>query len=263
MTDVAAQLESLRARIASHNEADTSPENLQYLAIIQTGDVFHLDFYGECFEKSFIDLLNTIAAPDVARSIGSLVFRGPDEGANGTLNWNIEPMLATDATFSRLERFSIRLNQPGDHNCPIAGADYDENGVLAKLLSKAPRVHELTVPSAPDSSFFEVGERPVRCLSVDAGYDTQDFVANFARSSCFPNLKCLEWGEYNQTHMDDYLENCTPMEHYQELFRSNAFGSVTKFVWRNPACTDDEIKDLKTLKPGLQLLVVRYSDEFV
>ncbi len=263
MPDVAEQLESLRRRIADRNDPDTSADCLQHLAITQTGDVFNLDFYGDCFEESFDDLLSTLAAPDVARGIRSLILRGPDEGANGTHNWDIEPMLATDASFPQLETFSIQLNQPADHNRSIVGSDYDEDGILAQLLFKSPRIQELTVPSAPNGAFFDVGERPIRLLSVDAGYDTQDFVSNLAKSSCFPNLQCLEWGEYNETYLDEYLANCTPTEYYQELFRSDAFGSVTRFVWRNPVCTDDEIKELKELKPNLQLLVVRSSDDYV
>lgn len=262
MPDVAEQLESLRQRIAGRNEPDTSPDDLQHLAITQIGDVFNLDFYGDCFEDSFDDLLSTLAAPDVARGIGSLILRGADEGANGTHNWDIEPMLAADATFPQLETFSIQLNKPGDHNRSIVASNYDEDGILARLLSKSPRMQELTIPSAPNGAFFDVGERRIRFLSVDAGYSTQDFVSNLAKCSCFPNLQCLEWGEYNETYMDEYLANCTPTENYRELFRSSAFGSVTRFVWRNPVCTDDEIKELKALKPGLQLLVVRYSDDY-
>lgn len=263
MPQILEQLDALRRRIADRNEPDTSAEYLQHLAITQTGDVFNLEFYGDCFEESFDDLLNTLAAPAVARSIGSLILRGPDEGANGTHNWDIEPMLATVATFPQLKTFSIQLNQPADHNRSIVASDYDEDGILALLLSKSPRMQELTIPSAPSQAFFEVGERPLRFLSIDAGYDTQDFIANLAKSSCFPNLQCLEWGEYNETYTDENLANCTPTESYRELFQSGAFGSVTRFVWRNPVCTDDEIRELKAMKPGLQLFVVRHSADYV
>ncbi len=262
MPDLAEQLESLRQRIASGNDPDTSAEYLSRLAVTQIDNVFHLDFYGGCFENGFADLLNTVATPDVAPAIASLQLRGPDEGANGTHNWDIEPMVATDATFAQLETFSIQLNQPADHNRSIVGAGYDEDGLLSRLLSKSPRIQSLTVPSAPNRAFFDIAERPLRFLSVDAGYDTQDFISNLAVSSCFPNLQCLEWGEYNETYIDDYRVNCTPMENYHELFRSKAFDAVRRFVWRNPICEDDEIKELKAMKPELQILIVRYSDDY-
>lgn len=264
MLDIAEQLELLRQRIAARNESDLPVNYLQHVAITQTGDVFNLDFYGECFDESYEDLLSTLATPEVAPCIRSLILRGPDEGANGTQNWDITPLLATDAMFSQLETFSIQLNQPAAHNRPIIGSDEDEDqgGILAQLLAKSPRIQELTVPSAPNAAFFEVGQRPIRFLSVDAGYDTQDFVHNLAKSSCFPNLQCLEWGEYHETYLDNYSINCTPTKHYQEMFHSNAFDSVQRFVWRNPVCTDSDIQALQALRPNLQLLVVYYSDHY-
>lgn len=263
MPNVSEQIESLRRRIGQRNESDVPGTYLQRLAVTQTDDQFNLDFYGDSFEDNYFDLLNTIAQADIAPQMRSLILRGPDEGANGTHNWDIEPLVATDATFLNLDTFAIQLNQPADHNRSIVSSDYDENGILAKLLAKSPKLCELTVPSAPNAAFFDVGERPIRFLSVDAGYDTQDFISNLAKSSCFPALYCLEWGEYNETYMDDYLANCTPTHHYRELFQSNAFRPIARFVWRNPVCTDDEINELKNLKPDLQLLVVRFSDHYV
>lgn len=263
MPDVAEQLEALRQRIAGRNEPDMPGAYLQRLAITSTASQFNLDFYGETLEDSYFDLLATIAKPEIAPHIRSLILRGPDEGANGTHNWDIGPLLETDAAFPELETFSVQLNQPADHNRSVIGADYDEDGILAKLLAKSPKMREFTVPSAPNAAFFGVGQRPIRFLSVDAGYDTQDFISNLAKSSCFPNLYCLEWGEYNETYMDDYLASCTPVDHYRQLFQSGAFAKVARLVWRNPVCTDDEINELKELKPDLQLLVVRFSDHYV
>lgn len=263
MPNVAEELESLRHRIADLNDAELPAAYLQSLAITQIGDVFHLDFYGDCFEEGYEDLLNTLANPEIAARVRSLILRGPDEGANGTKNWDIEPLLATKASFPELETFAIQLNRPADHNRSVVAADHEEHGVLARLLTKAPRLQELTVPSAPNSSFFETGHRPLRFLSVDAGYDTQNFISHLAGSTCFPELRTLEWGEYHENYMDDYLTRCTSLDDYRELFQSEAFGSVTRFVWRNPVCTEEEIRELKALKPDMQLLVVRCSNEYV
>lgn len=263
MPKIAEQLESLRQRIADTNEPDTGPDYLERVAITPTGGVFHLDYHGDPAGDGFGDLLQTLALPDIAPCIRSIVLRGPDEGANGTRNWDIEPLLATDATFPQLKMFSIQLNQPADHNRSIVGADYEEDGMLARLIAKAPGIEELTAPSAPSAAFFEVGSRPIRLLNIDAGYNTQDFILNLAKSSCFPNLQCLQWGEYHETYIEDYLANCTPLEHYRELFRSTAFASVRSFLWRNPTCTDEEIRELKAMTPALQLLVVRDSSRYV
>ncbi len=188
MQNALATLKSLQQRIADRNELDIAIEYLPRLTIVQTGKLFHLDFYGNPFEDSYLDTINTVAQAEIAPLIRSLIFRSYDEGANGTLSWDIEPLLNTDVTFSELKTFTIQLNQPGQHNRSIVAADYDEDGVLAKLLQKSPNLAELTVPSAPDASFFNIGDRPICHLNIDAGYDTQDFISNLAKSSCFPHL---------------------------------------------------------------------------
>ena len=262
MPHVGGQLELMRQRIASCNDSDSPGNYLQRVTITQTGELYNIDFHGDSFDESYIDLLCTLAIPDVATFLRSLILRGPDEGANGTHNWDLEPLLATNATFTQLESFSVQLTQPADHNRSVIGRVYEEDGVLTRLLAKSPRMKELTVPSAPSASFFDVGQRPIRFLSVDAGYDTQAFISNLAKSSCFPALQCLEWGEYHETYMADYLANCTPKEHYRDLFRSKAFAPVTRFVWRNPVYDEEYIKELKAMKPGLQLFVVRHSGDY-
>src|SRR5262249_8817014 len=86
---------------------------------------------------------------------------------------------------------------------------------------------------------------------------------NLARPSCFPALRCLEFGEYNEKYMEDYATRCTPFADYQALFGAKAFKPVCRFVWRNPACSATKIGQLKALRPDLQLLVVRTSAEYV
>jgi hypothetical protein len=261
--NVAQQLEALQRRIARRNDTETPVKYLQRLAVTQVGALFHLDFYGNSFDESDEDLFNTLAQPEIAPHIRSLTLRGSDTGANGTRVWDIDSLLATNASFSSLESFVIQLNKVSDHNRTVVGTDYEENGVLAKLLSKAPNLRELTAPSAPNADLFTVGERPLRYMSIDAGYDTQNFILNLSQSSCFPYLDCLEWGEYQETYMEDFRERCTPYSYYQDLFQSQAFAGVRRFVWRNPVCTEDEIKDLKKLRPKLQLLIVRASADYV
>jgi hypothetical protein len=263
MPDVAVQLDALRRRIGDGNDPGTPADFTNRLAVNPSGAAFDLDFYGDAFGESYTDLLETLARPDVAPHIRSVVLRGPDEGANGTQNWDLEPLLANGATFARLEMFTVRQNKPGDHNRAIVGRDYDEDGMLGRLLAKAQALRELTVPSAPGANFFEAGSRPIRLLNVDAGYATQSFIGNLAASSAFRDLYSLEWGEYNETYMDDFRANCTPLEEYRTLFASETFRNVRRFVWRNPVCSPAEIVELKKLRGDLQLLVVRTSAEYV
>lgn len=102
MSNISAQLESLRQRIAQSNAPDGTADYLQDVSIIEVGELFHVDFYGSPFSEGYGDLIDTLAQLEVASQIKSLKFRTPDEGANGTCNWDLEPMLSTDAVFTRL-----------------------------------------------------------------------------------------------------------------------------------------------------------------
>ena len=174
----------------------------------------------------------------------------------------LTPLVGTNAIFPCLKSFTIQQAKPSDHNRSIVGASYDENGVLARLLRQSPTLQHLTVPSAPNADFFEVGTRPIQFLSVDAGYDTQRFIANLSESRSFPDLRCLEWGEYNETYMENWQANSTPFSDYERLFRSMAFLGVNRFVWRNPVCSKENIQELKGDRPGLQMLIVRFASEY-
>lgn len=263
MSTTAHQIESLRQRISSRFDPNEEGLYEARLAVGQVGELFDLDFYGESFDEPLGQLWELIAQPDIAPAIRTLILRGPDEGANGSNNWDLEPLLAHQATFSNLETLSVQQSQPGEHNRRIVGGDYEENGVLGRLLAQAPVLQNLTAPSAPAANFFAGSEHPLRFLSIDAGYDTQAFIRNLAGSQVFPELTCLEWGEYNETYLADYQQQCTPFADYRGLFASPLFAGVRRFVWRNPNCTADEIQELKALRPKLQMLVIRTSEQYV
>jgi hypothetical protein len=135
---------------------------------------------------------------------------------------------------------------------------------LGRLLAAAPALRVLVSPSAPDAGFFKAGERPLGYLSVDAGYAHQDFLLNLARSSSFPHLYALAWGEYNETYMDDFADHVVPFEHYRELLGSTHFSSVHAFELRNPVMTDSELQTLRRLRDRrFQFKVVRHSSKYV
>jgi hypothetical protein len=172
------------------------------------------------------------------------------------------PLPAAAAAFANLRYLYVQQTQPGDHNRTIIG-DYEECGVLADIAAKAPMLTGMTVPSAPSREFFSVGLQRLAYLNVDAGYDTQDFILNLSQSVSFPNLTCLEWGEYCESYMDDWRDRCTPFDNYKALFASEAFRRVQRFVFRNPVCSDAELADLKAMQPKLQMLVVRSTSGYV
>ncbi len=238
-------------------------DQVNWLSFVAVGNALHVDYCGDPFDDPFQALLELLVSSDVADVLGSLTLRGPDDGANGTRNWDLTVLGTTTATFPQLRELTIEQNKPGNHNRSVVAADYDEDGVLGRLLSRAPRIESLITPSAPDESFFQVGHRPLRFMSVDAGYAHQDFIRHLAKSSSFPGLRCLEFGEFSETYLDDWQAEATSEADYELLFRSNAFKPVNRFVWRNPLCSKESINRFKALRPDIQLLVVRTAADYV
>jgi hypothetical protein len=258
-------LEALRARIESVNDPDMPFEDVERLTVVTCGEGHHVEFYGSCFDENYTDLCETLCQREVAASLLSLSLRGPDEGANGTQSWDLEPLVTGEPIFARLQTFAVELQRPAAHNCPIIGASdsYEEAGVIARFVAQCPALAYLTVPSAPSPEFFAVPLPELRFLSVDAGYAPQDFLRNFAGSSGFASLRTFEWGEYANRHADDWPAACTPFEDYAALFAAPAFRSVMCFVLRQPMLTVEQLGKLRQLRPDIQFTVTRSSHEYV
>jgi hypothetical protein len=257
------RLVALQRTIEARADPDRDAEFIDRLCVTRVGELTHLDFYGDPFEESFGDLLGALGDQEVANSLASLELRGPDEGANGTRNWDLSAIAHSSASFPRLRRLSIEQTKPTDHNRSIVAETYDEEGVLAKILAKAPELDVLVTPSAPNADFFQIGQHPIQHLSVDTGYDHQNFIANLATSSCFPRLRSFEFGEYNETYMDDFSDHVTPFADYRNLFMSDAFASVQMFRWKNPVCSPEELAETRTFLMGRQVMVTRWSAEWL
>jgi hypothetical protein len=261
--DLGRALEQLGRDIQSLNSSHSSPERIQRFHAIEVGRDLHLEYYGDAHGEAYFQLLRAVSSEPIASTMASIRLSGPDIGANGTRNWDLTPLANAATAFPTLRHLYVEQSHPAHHNRTIIGSQYDEGGVLAEIMRKAPTMSELTVPSAPNSEFFRLSVPTLVYLNVDAGYDTQEFILNAARSSVFPNLRCLKWGEYCETYMDDWRSHCTPFDHYEALFRSDAFRSVKSFVFKNPACAPAELTQLKSIRPDLQFLVVRWTSEYV
>lgn len=257
------RLDSLQRTIESRATIDRDPSFVDRLCVTRLGGLAQVDFYGDPFGKSFTDLIETLTDDSVSELIASIDIRGPDEGSNGTRNWDLSAIAESRLDFPNLRRLCVEQTKPADHNRTIVAQAYDEDGVLARILAKAPALEALVTPSAPDVGFFEVGPSAIDYLSVDTGYDHQGFIRNLARSSFFPRLRSFEFGEYNDTHMEDFSSHLTPFSDYRELFESPAFATVNVFQWRNPSCSPQEMAELNGLKQGRQVLVVRWSAEYM
>ena len=251
------QLSEVQQAISARNEADWDNEFCEKLLFCPVAGLLHIEFYGLPFDESFEDFTKALCAPDVANHIRSLVFRGPDEGANGTRNWDFTQLLESEVLFPHLLSVVVEPTLPEHHNHTIIASAYEEEGQIARLLTKMPRLESLTVPSAPDETFFEVGFRPLRYLRVEAGYDTQNFVLNFSQSSGFTKLRVLDFGDFNERYMEDYPAGCTPFEHYKQLFGSKAFSGVVRFLLRNSILSAEQLAELHALKKDCHFMVIQ------
>jgi len=255
-------LDQLRLRIQSLNDPETPFGNLQRVGLVHIEGFCHVEYYGYSQGEGYHDFCETVNLPEVRGRLLSIRIHGQDEGANGTRNWDLSPFAQGKQSYSHLQTFSVALNQPADHNRTIIGADYEEGGITASIVAKCPRLQYLIIPSAPSPDFFEIALPELRLLSVDAGYNPQDFLKHFAASPGFSNLHTFEWGEYSETYIEGWETQCAPYEDYASLLQSPAFASVARFVLRHPHLSREEIDALLKLRPDLQFLLVQFAQEY-
>jgi len=233
------------------------PDDEQVITYSRRGNgLIDVRIYVSPDDALFEELQTVVAAADIAPHLHALVFEGPDEGANGTREWNFRPLIATDAYFPALRKLFIEPSSPGDHNGSIIGWIYKEENQTASLVRRMPQLRDLTVPSTPEDEFFQVPLLELRQLRVDFGFDRQDFLANFSHSIGFPALRVVELG-FTHIHSADNPDVIAPFEEYQELFLAPSFAAVEEVVLRNPGLSDDEVRLLLAERRDLQLTITR------
>jgi hypothetical protein len=246
MPDAMTILGEAQQRVFADADLTNPYQHYNRLLFAEADGLLHVEYFGDWCDEPFTEVLDAVARPEVAERLAVLHFDSPDEGANGTRAWDFSPFLATDTVFPRMASFRVAWQRPGDHNYPILG-NYDEGGMIAQLLDRMPNLGELTVPSAPDASFFDRPAHPLAYLKVAAGYDHQDFIRNLSQSTCFPKLFRLEFSDYNQPY-HAYPESCVPYDQYVGLFQSPAMSSVHIGLWFAPL-TPEQLAQLRALKP--------------
>jgi hypothetical protein len=249
------QIRLSQQRIAERDKA--IDEQYDRLSFTEVGDLVQLEYYGFAFDESFQELVDLLCDPEVAAVIQTLTIRSPDEGANGTFYWDFTDLNRSAIVFPNLTHFFVEPYQAGWHNHPVIARTLEEEGMIGRLLAQMPNLRELTISNAPDASFFQVGQRPISALRVESGYDHQNFILNLSRSSCFPSLKKLDFGDFNEQYIDGYLEYRTPFDHYRELFQSRAFATVRDFVLRNASLSSSQEEMLRDLRRDLAFRLVK------
>jgi hypothetical protein len=159
-------LERLRARLSAPEDGDFDPDLYAHFSVVEHEGLLYVDFSGSPLDEPFAELCRTLRGRDVAESLASIVLRCPDDGANGACNWNLTELLESDSIFAALQLFSVQQTAPADHNRMTVAADYDEAGMLGRLMRKA-------------------------------RYDTQNFIGNLADSNTFPE-GCTPFADYRR-----------------------------------------------------------------
>lgn len=250
-----------------------------YVSFSKVGDLFALTFFGDGFDEEpetkavdfqyetnfpFCRFLDFIAEPENAEKIISLNFFGADEGANGTKSWNFNRLANAEVSFPNLQHFEVQLTDLGDHNQSILDDDfsYEENGISAKLLKKMPNLKSLILPSAPNQDFFEIGEHPLEFLKIQAGYNHENFIENWAKSQNFPNLRAVDYSEVIDI-FDRKQDDYTDFEHFKKLFTSKAFSSVEHFKLRHFHLTKEQLFELQRLNSVQFLIIDAHGGKYV
>lgn len=259
MNEAIDKLLKLQTELHSQKRGGVYEETLMFC---QKNDFVHLYFFGMPNEESFDEVLKLLTT-DIAEKVKSLEFDSPDEGANGTNNFDFSILAESDRQFPNLQKFAVKLTEPEDHNRTIIAQSYDEQGIIAKLIKKMPRLLSLQIPSAPDEDFFDLNSHSLEYLKLQVGYDTQNFIHNLSNSMCFPNLRNFDFTDFQETYSEGWQDSCTPLEDFKKFFSSPAFSPVKEMILRNVTYTSEQIKELKTFTKGTSFKFVRTESDYV
>lgn len=235
------------AALARLQEQVQDREPDEDLAFSEQDGQFRVEYYGRVWDSSLEPVFETLCQPEVADSIETLSFDGPDVGANGTREWDFTPIFRQDITFPRLRSLHIARIAPGHYNRTIVGHILEECGQAARWLDRAPNLEDFTTPSAPDPVFFLRPPHPLRRLRVDAGYETHDFIRHLTGSKCFQRLEELDWGDYREINMDGWEKKTTLPYYYRSLFDSPAAPLPPTVTLRHVIFSEQDEEELRAL----------------
>lgn len=153
MSSLRALFEPLNAAILRKNEEDGfGPDHPWYhqLIIGESRGLVDVEYRGE-YELWFDDrtkvpiledLLRLLASNDIAHALRSFTYRTEAVlAANGTYDFNIDALVDSAQAFPNLTQLSLDQGE-GEHGykiltSPSSGDDWQEAGVLARVLDKA------------------------------------------------------------------------------------------------------------------------------
>lgn len=268
------KLIELQARIYNYHNSSENKYALEYsprVGFSKIGDFYEIIFYGEGYDDDakihsselepaqfnygFCALQDFLI--ENPHQIISLIFTGPDEGANGTRNWNFSRIIDADVVFKNLKIFKVALTNVGDHNQSVIGVYDEESGMIAKLIAKMPNLKELVLPSAPNEDFFKLPRLNIHHLKIQAGYSRQNFIENLSKSHNLPELKSLDYAEAYDHFGDLDDEEFTSFRKIKDLFKSSLFAyEYFHFTLRENRLTQHQLEELQKIKK-VQFLYIK------
>lgn len=248
----------------------TSPDHplwsaqYNYVSIAPLRNGLHVEYFGSPWDEPLEMALETLSEQVVADSIVSLTFTGPDEGANGTREWSFKSLLDADVTFPILRSLYVQPTEPDHHNHSLIARDgtiMEEGGDIARLVSKMPYLTELTVPNAPDETFFGQRLPHLKLLQIGGNYNTQHFIENIASTTNLPSLTSLDFTESTELQMTWAKERdesyVTSTAAYERLLESRVGENLKVLILRNTRLTAQELERLQAIRKNLQFMVIQ------
>lgn len=172
--------------------------------------------------------------------------------ANGTFEYRVDPLAFGGHTFPNLVRLDLDRGH-GEHGYKVLATDHqggDSKLIAARLLEKAPRLEELSLPVPPDEDFFRGGPHPLRALRIDSAYEERaaDFVRRLSGCGRFPSLRVLEFTDYRQDYMDGWRAKATPFEDCLRLFRSPVGRQLETIRLLETSLAEGQVRELLSIR---------------
>jgi uncharacterized protein (TIGR02996 family) len=248
--DPGKRFEELRQRISRFEEIQRGYR--PFLKVEYRRGLFNVHFSGSlliCGDGEDVGCLWALLSQrEVAPVVRSILIDGHQDrgGINGTISIELDCLLEGSAIFTNLTSFATERGEG-----IILGSSqdmYSEEGLVDRLLRKSPVLKSLTIPSAPKPTFFTGPPHPLMNLSVAAGFETEQFLLNLSRSTRFPNLRLLEYSDYQEHYVDNWRHNCTMFEEYRTFFSSPVGQAIERIVLNEVVLSEGEIQQLLAIR---------------
>lgn len=226
------------------------------------GDLLVVEYFGPDYGNGWNIFIETISRQEVADHIGELRIGGPDQGANGTRDYNFRKLFKAKAQFPALKNLWIRPTDPGDHNFSAV-----EEPQLSKLLATMENLENAVIPNAPSAKFFKKKYAKLASLRIGSSFQTHGFIGNLANSDNLPKLSFLDFGDSLEAWMhpvpDDDVSEDPDLESYKSatfadyktLLESKASSELWGLRLRNARLTEQEFRALQAIKPDCQFSI--------